>query len=485
MAKNRLDLNFNIESAQDRQDFINEYLAGIRFTPSQEELETMANYVLYGRKSPSDHFNLVNEKGGDLLSLVDAGYVEIESKRSSWKKKQPESLNNLLEISRANGNSMESQFNMVGNLSGKTMSEPSRIRVKKTVFSRTECAAALLGKEYLLNQFKELWKQIDKVDYLINCYELRVGKRKAEIRKELTAALSAEEKEEAEVRSRGFNMYSISKMRRHLVELRQQQYTWREAYTGSIVKGLLHKPTLPLGEVLEFAAVLPCGIKGFMPEPDFLALLFMEKVSEAHFKPAFQRELLDFLIEKDKGSQLKAPGLFDFTNSEHVALLIYAKKEILFAAQGDIALEEREYISQFAATLDYYIAAARLEPIYLGIIEMKESGMRNEDIAEVINRSYGKTYSPNYISTLFRAKCCGGIAAAAKRHEQIVDKLSAGIEEFKRCNTCHELLLRDADTFVRKARSSDGLSGRCKPCDKEFRREKREREEKKSDEQQQ
>ena len=53
MARNRLNLNFQLESAVDRNEYVNEYLQKIDFIPTADELETISNYILWGK----------NEKG--------------------------------------------------------------------------------------------------------------------------------------------------------------------------------------------------------------------------------------------------------------------------------------------------------------------------------------------------------------------------------------------------------------------------------------
>jgi len=62
---------------------------------------------------------------------------------------------------------------------------------------------------------------------------------------------------------------------------------------------------------------------------------------------------------------------------------------------------------------------------------------------------------------------------AASEHEKIVSNLFFP-EEFKTCCSCGRTFLRNADYFVRKARSSDGLNSRCKICDRVERNIKKE-----------
>jgi hypothetical protein len=40
---------------------------------------------------------------------------------------------------------------------------------------------------------------------------------------------------------------------------------------------------------------------------------------------------------------------------------------------------------------------------------------------------------------------------------------------WKKCTRCGKWLLRDSRNFVKKAKASDGLTSRCKCCDKEIR----------------
>lgn len=47
----RLDLDFKLESRSERTDFLNKYIPTLNFVPTEDELETMANYILWGKNS--------------------------------------------------------------------------------------------------------------------------------------------------------------------------------------------------------------------------------------------------------------------------------------------------------------------------------------------------------------------------------------------------------------------------------------------------
>jgi hypothetical protein len=99
---------------------------------------------------------------------------------------------------------------------------------------------------------------------------------------------------------------------------------------------------------------------------------------------------------------------------------------------------------------------------------MKLKKIKNTDIALEINKKWKKTYTPNYISTIFRQRIIPKINEAAAYHEKLVSNIFFE-EEFKTCTGCGKTLLRDTDNFTRKSRSKDGFTSRCKHCEKEAR----------------
>ena len=99
------------------------------------------------------------------------------------------------------------------------------------------------------------------------------------------------------------------------------------------------------------------------------------------------------------------------------------------------------------------------------ILDLKINKTKNQDIADIINKKYNKSYTANYISTIFRQKIIPRINETAEFHAKIIENLSFP-ENFKKCTGCGKVLLVDPDKFVRKSRSKDGFSTRCKICDR-------------------
>src|SRR5699024_9997485 len=96
---NRLKLNFQLETAEERKKFLTEYLEREEFRlnpPTPEELEMCGNYILWG-------------KDKDGKNCVQRKEIEIETKNKTWNKKEEESLDGLLESPSFNENQILGQ----------------------------------------------------------------------------------------------------------------------------------------------------------------------------------------------------------------------------------------------------------------------------------------------------------------------------------------------------------------------------------------
>ena len=86
---NRLKLDFTLTTSAERSAFLDEYLRSDTFTkkpPTEDELEMMGNYVLWG-KDPHTGLNAQQE-----------GLCTIDTKHGTWDKNSAiESLDGLME----------------------------------------------------------------------------------------------------------------------------------------------------------------------------------------------------------------------------------------------------------------------------------------------------------------------------------------------------------------------------------------------------
>lgn len=394
-----MKLNWNLETSKERAQFATEYLAQYP-TDSPAELEQIANYILWADKE-NDY--------------------DLPRRYSTWARKEPESLDALLEDPTFDENRL-SNFSTI-------------YKSKTPTFSRD--AALKEAPPDLIPIFQKLFTQIDELELLINYYELKVGKRLKPPREELIARVP--NPSIIELNAQTLNQYTYLKKRHQLVELRTQQFILKDTYSNPILRHTLPHPS----ESMSFDyQILPLGAPSDFP------LIF----SSQSYTDADLKLISDYLWE-EKPQTLK----FDFRNIDQVYRL---------------ALSDLEPDSPLEETLKFYVEKAHLTPVQLRIFNLKRARVPNLKIRQILTQEFGKTYSVNYISTIFKQQAIGAINHAAALHEKIIRNIFFE-EEFKVCNLCGRRLLRDSEFFTRKSSSKDGFSGRCKECEKKIREEKK------------
>lgn len=428
MPKNRLKLNFELESAEDRTQFINDYLPTLDFSLSEHELDTISNYILWGKDAKGRN----SQQNG-----------EVELKK--WTQTPIESLEALAETPGFQETSL------------RPLSEPP-IRIQRTVFSRQ--AALENAPDHLKQVYMDLFRQIDEIELELNYYELWVGKRKLPPREKLEQTFTEEERIALNEKALRLSQFKYLKLRHLLVELRAQQYTYYDSYKTQILphpgarEPVLQSESIYIGEDI---SIYPIGLK----EETVLS----DKIFNLEREPApndFGEEELQEISKLLWRPQTKI--YIDFTKPEHV-LNIYLTRADL----EDQQLEDPHNIYGAAArllnTLEYYETRANLSPLQKDLLELKLRNVPNLEIAKQINKTYNKSYNENYISTIFHQKIIPSVAAAAQAHREILENIFYP-ENFKKCKDCGRVLLMTGDNFVRQKKSSDGFSPRCKQCEK-------------------
>lgn len=486
--RNRLDLNFRLETQEERTQYVQTYLGSPEFVkapPTPDELETIGNYILWGKST---------ETG---LSIVDEKLVEIETHNKTWSKPVPESLEGLLS---------EPTFSET---SLKPLNAPQP-KSQRNVFNRADA----LGRapSYIKQDLEALFQQIDYLDLCIGFYEFQCGRRAEPPREQLRKKFPEEELQKVIGKVQGWNQYKYLKCRHLLVELRRQQFTMRDSYCAPLqsrtTQSVESAPsTLDIEVEVQVFPLGTFGARGVLKElfrpfknlvPKLTSMqaieygthLYWEKqdlkksiapvenlegsapstfsTTQATTQATSQTPILAptyssagvplYALKNVDGARPKF--YFDFENLEHVyALLIQ-----LFDIEDGAALPTSN-LGELLETLKFYISQAQLSDSQNEILDLKIHHIKNEEIREYINKKYNKNYTNNYISTIFRQKIIPKINEAAAMHARIVSSLSIE-EDFKQCTMCGQTYLRTPDYFVRKARAKDGLSSRCKICDK-------------------
>lgn len=443
---NRLKLDFSLTTNVERKEFLDNYLQQEQFInrpPTPDELEMMANYILWG-KDPKTGLNSEQE-----------GLVTIDTKHKTWQKKDMASLDELFE----QPTFCETSLSALGS---------TQYRVPKQVFSRDEALAQCPAS--MREEFVKLFRDIDKLELQIYYWEREHNKHERDPRPSLLKKFDEEEQRELREAAKDWTQHTYLKKRHLLVELRQEQYQMKDAYSASVQ---MYAPDDPPPAAPDFGVeiiILPLGLAD-----DGIGKIVFRPFRELNHKSFSQNALKgisDFywtMRDKQKNVSSNSSSYIDMRDPEHVFQVLNQLCDLEEVAR------EKSFGSNLRPLLDtllYYIEQADLSSSQREILQMKLDKKKNVDIARAINEKYKKTYSVNYISTIFRQKIIPKICAAASYHEQVVSVLFFE-EEFKQCNCCGETYLLDALNFVRKSRSKDGFSERCKRCDKKIRQEKK------------
>lgn len=432
---NRLQLNFALSTREERVEFASRYLDTIRFQPTEDELDTIAKYILWGKDSKT---GLNGRQEG----------LELETRYKTWDAQKTESLDALIE----NPNFSEVMLRGPSN-------PPTKI--PREVFSRSE--ARRNAPPHILNALENIWRQIDETELTINFYELAHGKRKTSPRAQLLDRFSPQDIDAIKQSSNLLQPYAYLKLKHKLVELRREQYGYKDFYkephlsqpTFSYVENIT--PTFdtdinvfPIGIFASGALYEKIFNEERFPEPDDFSEKELVQLSELLWTPPEQN----------------SKEFFDFCNSDHLYELFAMWEDF-----NEPSTSPFSNIELFMRAALMYKKLANLDPILEDVLELKVKKVQNQEIADFINEKYGKKYRANYISTLYCKKCLGSIARAAKRHREVLENVFFP-ENFKKCKDCGKVLLIDEENFVRRSRSNDGFSPRCKRCEK-IKREKK------------
>ncbi len=363
------------------------------------ELETVSNYVLYGKDSNG-------------TSSVDRKEIQIDTKFDSYNKQHTTSLDELIE---------SPTFNEATLTKNPT-------RYKKTHFKIDRDNPKIQKIEGM----QELWQQIDNVAN--NLKELKkIELPNPQLRREIY-------------------------LKEHLlIQLRTQQYYLLDSQTQTITtspnKSQYHSH--PTDSQTNYP-ILPRGV---MRTENDLGFIYprLEKDIEDN------REIKIYTEEDREKLEKENKFYIDFANPQHIYQLILFYQEI----QDSIKFMPDSLLNNLLWTLDFYIDKAHLSDQQRLIVRDKKNRLQNREITQHLKEELGIYHQENYVSTIWN-----------KIIKQITEAVELNYDEYlcknydrcwKKCNRCGEELFRDTRNFVRKHKASDGLTNRCKQCDKRIR----------------
>lgn len=433
LPRNRLRLDFSLETAEERLNFLNSYLPTITFELDEHETETLSDYILWGK----------NKEG---LNIQQEGIATLKE----WAPgAQTESLDGLMEIP----GFQESKLQKIGGTHYKT---------KRIVFDRED--ALKKAPAHLIPVFQNLFQQIDETELLINFYELRIGKRKNPPRQPLLNRFEEEEILELEKKAEKVTPRKYLQLRHFLVELRTEQYTYYDSVATSIMPHAETHVDFEDGN-LQFGEDFPVRPFGLLNNSTLAQKIFIWPPDPYIYTEDELKQISELIWKEAPKDAL------NFENPEHILALYKNYNELLDEVDKD---PDQIYgaAASIIQTLKFYESIAKLSDLQRELLQMKIENLSNNQIKDILNQKYGTTYNDNYISTIYRQKILPSIAEAATYHKQVMENIFYP-ENFKRCKDCGRLLLRSPDFFMRQKKATDGFAPRCKQCQKIKREERK------------
>lgn len=393
----KFKLDFTIPTSQERMEFVkNLDLSKL----SKTELETVSNYILYGKDS-------------DGTSIVDRKEVQIKTKFNSYQKDRTTSLDALME--------------------SPTFDENIFQKNQKTIYKKVK---PTINREKVkdIPGMVELWKEIDR---LTDLYNQNIGKTEL---KEDTPRL---------------NQNQLYYLNHQLIEMRNQQYLLVDSVFPTFLpkKNRFEYHESPINSQLELP-ILPRGV--------------FQKENDLFFIYPWKFENIEAAAQSNEEEILKGDKPYiDFRNKDHLYYLIQYYEELKeFASHFPDSI-----INNLLWTLDFYIEKANLSDQQRLIINDKKFRLQNKEIREHLEKELNISHRENYISTIWNKSIDLIVEAVELNYDEYLCKDYK--KAWKTCSRCGRLLLRDPRNFVRKSKAADGLTNRCKQCDKELRQNKK------------
>lgn len=266
-----MNLNFELETAEQRALYIKSYLE-TKHNLSASDLETIANYILWGTKSRKE--------------------FDLRGKHRTWNREPNESLDAILETS-------DNDF--------QPLSLARVDKFERKNFDRQEARDHC--PDYVRAAFEDLWRAIDELDYAIGCYDLAHNRRTKPIRSSLRERLSPEQQKAASAQAASWSSYIYLKMRHRLVEMRREQYTLRDSFATPI-QSIPSTTGVPAPSLTY--EVLPLGVA-----PGAIFRPWSELRPDA-FSETELRAISDLVWAKKKSPPTGNQFWIDFREPEHV-----------------------------------------------------------------------------------------------------------------------------------------------------------------------
>ena len=173
------------------------------------------------------------------------------------------------------------------------------------------------------------------------------------------------------------------------------------------------------------------------------------------------------------GEEILTSGNLSLGDPAHVSLLLCNYSELKQDTYDKFNSDMYYILQDLEDCIEASLPSAN--PLYYEILILKIDGLSNAAIHDALLEKFNRTFTPEYISVVWRQKIPKIIAEAARR--KYLDYYYTEIERgrYKRCSCCGQIKLIHPLYFSKNCTSKDGFYSICKECRSRKQRLKKEK----------
>ena len=156
-------------------------------------------------------------------------------------------------------------------------------------------------------------------------------------------------------------------------------------------------------------------------------------------------------------------GAVSFFNPKHIEAIFWNYSALKEACYGNFYNGNLWYLME---DFDNLVINALQDkyPLYFDLIVYKIDGKTNAEIQELLQNTYGMTYTVEYISSLWRKKIPRVVADQAEKEYLIWYYTVTEKSPWKTCSRCGQKKPAHSKFFSKNRSSGDGWYSLCKDC---------------------
>lgn len=403
--KKSYSLDYSIERDVDRLHAIEDILDKLPTTPTPNELEQMASYILYGK----------DEEGKNAVQRGETTDGDKRYKSFARTEDKNLSLDEILD------NPLADQTNL------RPATERYIYTKKKTDIIRPKGDDP---GDSIIPGMQQLW---DRIDYLEHVVAVNEGRAPAD--------------PSVTILRDNYRLYQLKHM---LIDLRREQYYLKDSWNPPI----------------HFLAVTPPKPQTYNWDQDTAYWLTEEqwraKLAASYYP--YDRDISHYKTKVDSDGTTWVWWVvrrhhFDWENPVYIHALIDHYSNIYMQVYDKMDSWGRTLIYDF----DRYFDMCHFSPLREYVLTLRIDRMTCAQIAVAVKEKFGIDYTENYISTILAKEIPRTMAAVVKKHRLL---LETPPQHRKACPRCGRILPLDPLFFGRNKNRKTGYASACKDCEK-------------------